>query len=233
MTIIQPVDPDDVWFETSLLEEKESEERDERRSGTRFSFGRPIAYNLETLYAGVNRSLGSEIRQQLSHYEFWLLRLVCTLHPKPHSAVHWFEFHIAFEDTPSLSADPADPPIAYSLHPNKVEDSVAVSETIEIAPSLEFQGVVASIGKAGVEMKYKTFHPKITAFGERQSHCYWRFTTGVSDKVQEGDKEMDVIVRKRRGTAVLARISAEGKGQIWGFIPAKLKQDGILHRFGD
>ena len=236
MSLLPATNPANTLFETQLIEEAPSDpHRKGRRLGNRITCGVPVAYDLAALYADMDRQLPFEVRTQLDQYQFWLLRLVCTLHSEPGSAVSWADFAVTFAHRPEIPemavilseigtiaivlVDPAEPPIAYDLYPKRVTDKAQVEHTVEISPSLEFGEISVGLGKDALTLKYEELHPRITAYGKRESEIYWRFAPGTGNKVEEGIKEMDVIVRKRRGAAVQGTIRIKGRGWRWGIIP--------------
>ncbi|GEM_PF-1380111 len=242
MSLLPATNPANVFFETQLIEEAPAKPyREGRRLGNRITCGVPVAYDLAALYADVGRELPFEVRTQLDQHEFWLLRLVCTLHIEPGSAVSWADFAVTFAHHPEIPqtavilneigttvivlVDPADPPIAYDLYPKQVTDKVQVEHTVEISPSLKFGEISVSPGKDALTLKYEKLYPRITAHGKRESEIYWRFTPGTGSKVEEGIKEMDVIVRKRQGVAVQGTIRITGRGRRWGIIPDPVALD--------
>lgn len=227
--LIQPADPDAVAFETQMTEDPSAPvTRDGRRLGNRITFGEPVVHDLEALWALMGSGPPFEVRGQLAAYEFWLVRLVCTLHLADNSAVSWFEVRVRFADDgagarSALASDPADPPVAYDLFPLHVTDEVELEHTNKISPSFKFQNVTASLGEDALTLRYRRLEPRITAFGKLESSIYWRFTPGAQSEVAEGIKEMDVIVRRRRKRRVAATVLVEGRGRKWGLLPAPVE----------
>jgi len=224
---IPATDPTQILFETCLTEESVNEEptRDGQRLGNRVTFGIPSVYDMAALFEAERKKLPYDFKAQLGDYEFRLVRLVCTLHVEPGSAVSWIEVHLALaEDGSSTTGgivvcDPADPPLVYDLYPISVTDKVQVEHLAKIAPTFKFKEVEASIGEDALTLRYERLEPRITAFGKGEQSSYWRFTPGLADWVPEGIKEMDIIVRKRRGRRVRATVQIKGRGRRWGFFP--------------
>jgi hypothetical protein len=250
MPILTGSDPARVLFETQLVEEDTGDPSDpyrkQRRTGNRITCNEPVAYDLLAAYRATNREPAFEIVCQLDQYEFWLLRLSCTLHPDALSYISSFDVNVSFVYPSALppaalmlnpagltllsQADPSVPfeyPIAYTLYPELIVDEVEVEHTREISPELEF-GEVVSVklsGKEAVTTKYKKMYPRIRAYGKRRGECYWRFTPGNGNKVEEGDKDLDLIVRKRRGALVRAEVAIEGQGWQFGVFPKDIPAD--------
>jgi hypothetical protein len=211
-----------VRFEINLLEEADGTRRSGLRRGNRISFGAPAIYDLLALLAANGAEVPYDLRRERDRYEFWLLRLACTLHPSPGSALSWFDLQVALEEAAAGTGldetDPADPPLAYDLYPSEVTDKVRVQHTARIAPRLEFEEVTASLGEDALTLRYQRLEPRITAFGKREQRAYWRFAPGAGHHVAEGIKEMDLIVRRRRGTRVRATLLVAGRGLLWGVL---------------
>lgn len=225
LEMIPAADPNQVLFEARLIEESDAgPTRDGQRLGSRVSFGVPSIHDLAALFADSGKTLPYDFKTQLAQYEFQLVRLVCTLHVAPRSEVSWIEIHMALADDGApprgiATADPADPPLVYDLYPIAVTDKVQVDHCTKIAPTLKFKEVQASIGEDALTLRYERLEPKITAFGKGEQASYWRFTPGLEDRVPAGIKEMDLIVRKRRGTKVRATVRIQGRGRRWGIFP--------------
>jgi hypothetical protein len=225
---IPAADPTRVRFTTELIEQadavggealpletSEAVRGEGLRHGNRISFGDPAVHDLAALWRESPGGLPQDLRRQSGSYEFWLLRLVCTLHPSPGSAVDWFELHIALGDV-RPDADPADPPLVYDLYPTAVTDRVEVRHTAKLAPSLEFMAAKASLGEDALTLCYQRLEPRITAFGRLEQEAYWRFAPGAGAQVSEGIKEVDLVVRRRRGARVQANVTVKGRGRWWG-----------------
>lgn len=232
---IPSADPIRLLFETQLLEENEESyagpSRDGQRLGSRVSFGMPSVHDLAALFADDGKQLPYDFKTQLAQYEFQLVRLVCTLHVAPRSEVSWIEIHVALAEDGAgpprriTPGDPADPPLVYDLYPMAVTDQVQVDHSMKIAPTLKFKEVEASIGEDALTLRYERLEPRITAFGKGEQTSYWRFTPGLADQVPPGIKEMDMIVRKRRGTRVRATVRIHGRGRRWGIFPGPVSDN--------
>jgi hypothetical protein len=226
---IPGADPNQLLFETRLIEEAEESyagpTRDGQRLGSRVSFGMPAIHDLAALFTDGGKQLPYDFKTQLAKYEFQLVRLVCTLHVAPRSEVSWIEIHVALAEDGAApprgiaTGDPADPPLVYDLYPMAVTDKVQVEHSTKIAPTLKFKEVQASIGEDALTLRYERLEPRITAFGKGEPTSYWRFTPGLNNHVPAGIKEMDMIVRKRRGTRVCATVRIQGRGRRWGIFP--------------
>ncbi len=239
MTLIPALDSEQILFETHVKEESPSEpHRKGLHVGNRLTCALPVALDLIEFYAESNQQLPPDIKLQTQEYEFWLLRLGWTLHPASHASVDWVEFRVEtgyytfipasiprnhllrhFDETISSPDAGIGLPVAYDLYPVKVTDEKQIEQTVKLSPSLKFQGVSVSPGEAGIAVKYKQLCPKITAYGGGEAEFYWRFLPGTGDTVEEGFKEMDVILKKKRNTIVGGKILMKGKGTKWGIIP--------------
>lgn len=237
MILIPPADPGRIQFETELIEQAGPASRTGQRLGNRISFGEPRVHDLAELCREGVVAAALEWRREGGAHEFWLLRLVCTLHPCADAKVDWFEVHIALREARPGglagidTSDPADPPLVHDLYPSAVADTVQVEHTARIAPSLKFMEVTASPGEDSLALRYRQLEPRITAFGRLEPEAYWRFTPGAGTSVAEGIKEMDLIVRRRRGTRVAATVRVEGRGRRWGVFPRPPQPDDQRFEF--
>lgn len=244
MTLVPSVDFNEVFFETSLREKGLAEpERKGLHVGNRLTCTPPRALNLVELHAQSEQKLPADIQLQTEEYEFWLLRLGWTLHPASHATIDWAEFGVKLgyftfipENTPhdhllhKFNENIIPPgenigfPIAYDLYPTSITDEKQVEKTVKFSPSLKFKDasgteIGGSIGETGCVVKYKQLYPKITSYGNGSAEFYWKFLPGPGNhSVDGGDKELDVIVRKKRNTIVGATIRMKGRGTKLGFI---------------
>jgi hypothetical protein len=235
---IPSTDPTKVLFETQLVEESDrGATRTGQQLGNRVTFGIPSIYDLAALFEESGKKLPFDFRNQLGDYELRLIRLVCTLHVEPRSAVSWIEIHVALNEEGLTSpggiavGDPADPPLVYDLYPIAVTDKVQVEHLTKIAPTLKFKEVEAAVGEDALTLRYERLEPRITAFGKGEQAAYWKFTPGSADRVSEGIKEMDLIVRKRRGTRGRATIRIQGRGRRWGIFPESVSNSDQQFHF--
>jgi hypothetical protein len=239
MAMLPSADPNQVLFETQIVEENGVVMRDGNRLGNRVTFGEPYACDLAAYFAAEKRQLAYPITDQLGSYDFWLLRLVCTLHPSGRLRVRWFELQVNLVYPPALpqnarmlnrkgatllSSSRSEQPTVFALYPSKVVDEVDIEHTVEISPELQIAPYKLA-GKDAITAKYKQVHPKLRAFHDGPSRCYWRFEPGKSRGVEEGDRELDLVVRKRRGTLARAEIAISGEGWEFGIFPQPLSAD--------
>ena len=223
--------PSDVIFESHLVANAGTT-REKQSIGSRVTCGRPIAYNLLELYAAKEETLPANIRLELETYDFWLIRMVCTLHEKRGSSIADMRFKVDFIYESPSDADillnhgikdvslpetvVGDMPMAYDLSPADVKDETAVTATSTITANFSFGDIGTELGKDEVTLNYKQHKPRITAFGKHESHIYWRFRPGNARAVETGIKEMDAIIRKHRDAPVKGQIHVEGRGRQWG-----------------
>ena len=228
MLEIPSADLEQQWFETFLIDPPRGENGGDRRRGNRVSFGLPMTRSLELLLSDAGIKPPFEIRLQQERYDFWLIRLVCSLHPAQGSTMRWLEVKVELSDVPAgelTMIDTADPPLVFDLSPENVSTPVTVERRASISPEIEFKSVSAAVGEVGLILKYQQLKPQIIAFGKRESAAYWRYTPGTEGNVPEGIKEMDLIVRRRKNTQTRVTVTVDGRSQGWGIFPAPLQLD--------
>jgi len=227
--IIERASPSQVQFETRLSEQvSATAERGEgggRGRGNRLTCGVPRIFDLADLYAGLDKAPSPELAKEMESHEFWLVRLVFTLHDARSSAVSWLEFHVALDylvGTPDGAAPafPSSSPIVHDLFPLRETDKVKAKRTNQLSAKLTFEPIAEGSAESALVLEYERLIPIITAYGKRESAVYWRFLPGAAgNAVQPGIKEMDMIVRRDPGRRVQCTIEVRGAGRRWGLFP--------------
>jgi len=197
------------------------------------SCGYPDAINLLEHFSIWKENISKDILSHTLEYDFWLIHLTISLHVKPGFYVESLEFGLEIETANFIpptgvvlnknlavgtvfTPQKGERPIVYDLYPRKVIEEVKVQEKLSISPSFEFEKVKMSIGQAESVIEYTEPHPRITAFGKRESKAYWLLEPGVNDGVETGSKDFVLIVRAQKRMPIHARLWVSGKGS--GFI---------------
>jgi hypothetical protein len=221
------VDDQRQFADVYLVEDDAARRVEERRVDrdglrtVRVTLGEPLVLPLrETVSKGLLK-LSPEAAIAAQGYDFVLLRLVVNVHPSANFGAALIDVKLELEheatDPPALPVvslqDTAAPPIAYDLSPRSVTDEVEAEASRSLSPTLKFDKVEASLGSVGLTLKDKRLEPVITAYGVREREAGWRFDRGVRGRyVAAGAKELDAVIRRRRGAPGRCHVSVSGQG---------------------
>lgn len=140
-------------------------------------------------------------------FEFYLGRLTCTLR---HDDDDPFASAIVEVALSTAEADHPDP-IAWSMDPLRLFDSVPASRKISVSPSLTILGVgIKGAAEAGSQRQRKeTF---LEALYERESTPTWTMYRTSSTPLR-GSHRFDLVVRAAQGTTAVGTVAASATVQ--------------------
>jgi hypothetical protein len=113
-------------------------------------------------------------------------------------------------------------PCAYDLHPANVVHQRPHTVRINVAPTLRFQEVEASVGGAEVAFDYPTLMARITAMGAGTSEAIWSYETWDRNGLR-GDQWMYLLIGAPKGSpAGSARLALSAMLEIAAPIPGMI-----------
>ena len=101
----------------------------------RISIGGPVHRRIDPDSAD-DTELRRFLEEEAADWDFYLLHLTCTLQPAAEEP-----FTEALIELDLAHADGAGAPIAWSMHPDQMVDTVEVSRTVSLGPTLKILGV--------------------------------------------------------------------------------------------
>jgi hypothetical protein len=168
----------------------------------RLSLGGPVYRRIE-----VDSTDDAELRhfleQEAADSAFFLLHLTCTLRPLEDEP-----FRQAFLEVVLENDDATAPPIAWSMEPHELSDSVEISRTVSLGPSLKIQGFGLD-ASAGQSVKRERQQVILSALYELESRPAWQLYS--TDTVPlTGMRRFHLVVRTPKGsvTTGTARVEA-------------------------
>jgi hypothetical protein len=137
-----------------------------------------------------------------ARYDYYLVRLNCTLR---HDDDEPFASALVGIGLSTGEAEAPDP-IAWSMDPNRLFDSVPVNRTLSLSPSLKILGVgVDAKAEIGAQRERKDVF--VEALYELESNPTWAmFRTGTTQL--RGGHCLSLVVRAQRGTTTLGSVAA-------------------------
>jgi hypothetical protein len=157
----------------------------------------------------------------LSHekgFGFYLIHLACTFHHKDSEPFEeaWVQVKLRRQD------NLVEPPvIAWSLVPQKEEDTEELSQSVKLDATLKF--VLGNVkGTTDVVQKATFRHTFLSAFGLQESEPYWYFRR-LETRDIEGTFRLALIVRSPVGSSASGAVEVEAQVQRTSFGVFKYK----------
>jgi len=146
--------------------------------------------------------------------DFYLLHLTCTLRPAEEEP-----FTEALIEMDLAEEDGTDPPIAWSMQPDRMTDSVEVSRTVSLGPTLKLCGVGVDL-KGEQSRKVTKQQVSVEAMYELESTPSWGLYRTSSSELR-GLYRFHLVVRASKGSVVSGTTLVEAKirRRRWGVIP--------------
>ncbi|MBP2145728.1 hypothetical protein J2129_001182 [Methanofollis sp. W23] len=168
------------------------------------------------------------VRTDMETYDFFLVRLCCSLHPvSEETALHSAEFGVALRQDGKKNA-----PLVYAMYPRLVSDIVRETSTMGLTGSLELVpmvGVTAGLeGTIETGVEYSRLVPKVTAhFDTGQSGGHWDLERTEVEELQ-GIRYFYLLVRAPKGFESLwvrfdlsAKVKYRGRWRDFFFTPER------------
>ena len=145
-----------------------------------------------------------ELRQFLElngdRFKFYLVHMACTFQPSAGERFRkaWLTVQLVRED-----GSAASPPIAWSMQPSRIAQSVSVSRTVELGASLKLAEMVEG-PKAEVKQEKEWTESQVflEALNELQPNPVWEFTRTKMAEIRGGHR-LVLVVKCPRETAAL------------------------------
>lgn len=163
--------------------------------------GRTVIYALEDLTRGSAQLLDSQSGDQPC---FYLVEFAFTVHPPPgERRYRRMDFKVALSDPRA---------IAFRLMPEQVVSEEDVTKTFDIGFSISMPRDMAAVPAGGEvsanamqTVRFTRLRPVITAFGDRQSEFYWRYTGRSGGMpVEPGSRRTAAVLQIPAGTERLS-----------------------------
>ena len=126
------------------------------RAKSYISIGEPLVFPLTQL----GEYISTEIRMQMSHYEFCRAHLTCSFDPANNCRFFDARFELALTTLPVISNFPINPnedAIAYDLYPQRIEDERKFSRKYNLGSDLKFNFRVVSANFPASEEKSEEY----------------------------------------------------------------------------
>jgi len=168
--------------------------------------GKPITFDLPSLYAVRKAPLAPMIAQLLPAWDFLLVRLTCSFRPAAECAFMLVSLRVRLEpQRPAILGDA----IAYHMEPKDVTTPRTVKRSLSISPSLKLKltnigDAEASLGKAERADEYIVYEPQISTFGLGSESPGWDFSPTKAQELR-GSRELFLVVQLPRGTVLTSR----------------------------
>jgi hypothetical protein len=145
------------------------------------------------LSAGGFDGLAKAERQLVDLYDFAVVRVPLTIHPRDKLRVRF----LAVEGRLGSSEGPAD---CYSLAPERVDQEIKAKSVAKLSAKLKLL-----TADAGRDNEYVIYQPSIVAYGIGQSDPSWEFRP-VRGRELQGIQLLHLLVRVRRGESGVGAI---------------------------
>jgi len=167
----------------------------------RLSLGGPVHRRIE-IDSTDDAELRQFLEQEAADSAFFLLHLTCTLRPLEDEPFRQAYVEVVLEN------DAAAPPIAWSMEPHELSDSVEISRTVSLGPSLKIQGFGLDVS-AGQSVKRERKDVSLSALYELESRPAWELFSTDSVPLT-GVRRFHLVVRtpKESMTTGTARVEA-------------------------
>jgi len=213
--------------EKALRALAEGEIRTLRGRKNRVSIGEPQAQELVTLLKAKEGKIPPDIKAMLGQYEFWQVRLSCTFRPDDACEFVWARFGVRLL-LESQALEPGGSPVAYDMFPREIKQEAQYRGGISFKPVLKFSFIEVGAEVSGSHDTIR-YQPEMIAGGLLEPAPYWdlrKVNTAI-----KGSKEFFLLVKKPKGTQVLARfeIGARVQDRLLGQVPlGKFGKDPLL-----
>lgn len=169
----------------------------------RISVGGPVHRRIDT-----DSTDDTELRRFLedaaADWDFYLLHLTCTLQPAAEEP-----FTEALIELDLGHADSAGAPIAWSMHPDRLVDTVEISRTVSLGPTLKILGV--GVNLTGEQQRKATKREIfLEAMYELESTPSWGLYRTSSSELR-GLFRFHLVVRAPKHSMVIGTTSVEAK----------------------
>jgi hypothetical protein len=156
------------------------------------SIGRPQVWRLTDLLQP--DQISPALQAQLADADFYLVQLACSFRRQRDDVViEWARFSAQL-----LPDQRSRQPIAFDLHPVQVSHKVQRNVKVTLSPTLKFQKVEASLGKAELGFEYQELEPLISGSGAGEHIPSWDYEPSHGIRLQ-GSKWMHVLVKAPLG----------------------------------
>ncbi len=179
----------------------------------RISIGGPLHRRIDADLTA-DSELRRFLQEEAADWYFYLLHLTCTLHPAAEEA-----FTEALIQLDLTQAGNTGAPIAWSMHPDRLEDTVEVSRTVSLGPSLKILGIGMNL--TGQQQRKTTKREIfVEALYELESTPSWGLYRTSSSELR-GLFRFHLVVRAPKHSTVSGTTSVEAKVQRkrFGVIP--------------
>jgi hypothetical protein len=173
----------------------------------------------------------SEIEALWGDWDFYSVRLACSLVPDRRCRFTWVRLGMTLEsDPPSVSGE--QDVVAFDLFPRNVGTTRTYHRSFKITPALKFAfGEVSASG--GIEQDVVSYEPEIDSSGLLTDTPTWTFTAPARPGLT-GSKELFLILKKPKLGGVRAKfaIGAEVVSDL-GPLSLRRREDGaeLARRF--
>ena len=178
----------------------------------RVSIGGPVHRRIDADLADTEQL--RFLREEAADSDFYLLHLTCTLHPVAEEP-----FTEALIELDLTNADNTKAPIAWSMHPDQMVDTVEVSRTVSLGPALKIFGV--GVNLTGQQQRSVTKREIfVEALYELESTPSWGLYRTSSSELR-GLFRFHLVVRAPKRSMVSGTTSVQAKVQRkrFGVIP--------------
>jgi hypothetical protein len=179
----------------------------------RVSIGGPVHRRIDADFTD-DTELRRFLEEEAADWDFYLLHLTCTLHPVAEEP-----FTEALIELDLTQADNTRAPIAWSMHPDQLVDTVEVSRTVSLGPTLKILGV--GVNLTGQQQRSVTKREIfVEAMYELESTPSWGLYRTSSSELR-GLFRFHLVVRAPKRSMVSGTTSVQAKVQRrhFGVIP--------------
>ena len=154
------------------------------------------------------------LEKEASDWDFYLLHLTCTLQPAAEEP-----FTEALIELDLVDADGTGAPIAWSMHPDRMVDTVEVSRTVSLGPTLKILGVGVNL-TSQQQRRATRREIFVEAMYELESTPSWGLYRTSSSELR-GLFRFHLVVRAPKRSMVSGTTSVQAKVQRrrFGVIP--------------
>jgi hypothetical protein len=203
-----PVEDTSVFYEGKLEATDEAIEKWQKtlsKRGTKASktqlmempvvtIGEPQVYPLDEIIDV--ESAPPILQYEIRRADFFVVHFACSFRPAP-DRIKVLQANHLVKLSYGLSGED-DFPIAFDLHPDKVETEIDKSVNIVLSPELSFKEFKASIGEVSVGWKYSKLEPDIESRGINEQYPEWVFSTPSNVETISGSKGMLVLIKAKK-----------------------------------
>lgn len=158
------------------------------------TLGEPQVYPLNEI---INVDTAPPIlKYEIRRADFFVVHFACSFRPIP-DRVKVLQANHLVKLSYGFSGDDGYP-IAFDLHPDKVETQIDKSVKIILSPELSFKEFKASIGEVAIGWKYSKLEPIIESRGINEQYPEWVFLAPYEVQTISGSKGMLILIKAKK-----------------------------------